>query len=204
MTFQVHATLGAQTPGPTSQLNGTNSGSAQFYWAERDFNGTSLGQVSAYYDAGTDTWSMQTFSNVSGLWIDTNGTGALTIDQSIKVHRSFVTGEAVYVDSYLQTYVNGNGISDAENTVTMTSLDAPTGTRLLASSGANYLGVLSFGGGGGSGTVCADVSCLAGGGGGGGGIPVGPVPEPETYALMLAGLGALGLLARRRRAARGG
>ena len=28
-----------------------------------------------------------------------------------------------------------------------------------------------------------------------------PVPEPETYALMLGGLGVLGLLARRRRAA---
>lgn len=29
--------------------------------------------------------------------------------------------------------------------------------------------------------------------------PVGPIPEPETYALMLAGLGALGFVARRRR-----
>jgi hypothetical protein len=26
-----------------------------------------------------------------------------------------------------------------------------------------------------------------------------PIPEPETYALMLAGLGVVGLLARRRR-----
>jgi hypothetical protein len=30
-----------------------------------------------------------------------------------------------------------------------------------------------------------------------------PVPEPETYAMMLAGLGLLGFVARRRKAARG-
>lgn len=30
-------------------------------------------------------------------------------------------------------------------------------------------------------------------------VPLAPVPEPETYAMMLAGLGALGFLARRRR-----
>lgn len=29
--------------------------------------------------------------------------------------------------------------------------------------------------------------------------PLSPVPEPETYAMMLAGLGAIGFLARRRR-----
>ena len=31
------------------------------------------------------------------------------------------------------------------------------------------------------------------------GLSVTPVPEPETYALMLAGLGAVGFIARRRR-----
>jgi hypothetical protein len=30
-------------------------------------------------------------------------------------------------------------------------------------------------------------------------VPVAPVPEPQTYALMLAGLGAIGFVARRRR-----
>ncbi|MBT9491644.1 MAG: PEP-CTERM sorting domain-containing protein, partial [Paucibacter sp.] len=30
--------------------------------------------------------------------------------------------------------------------------------------------------------------------------PLTPVPEPETYAMLLAGLGVLGLLQRRRRA----
>lgn len=33
------------------------------------------------------------------------------------------------------------------------------------------------------------------------GVPV--IPEPETYALMLAGLGALGWVARRRKAGTG-
>jgi hypothetical protein len=36
----------------------------------------------------------------------------------------------------------------------------------------------------------------------GGSVTVTPVPEPETYALMLAGLGAIGFVARRRSAAK--
>lgn len=45
------------------------------------------------------------------------------------------------------------------------------------------------------------VSGVAGEGGAsyGGNIVAVPVPEPETYAMMLAGLGALGFLARRRK-----
>jgi hypothetical protein len=35
----------------------------------------------------------------------------------------------------------------------------------------------------------------------GGAVMLAPVPEPETYGMMLAGLGVLGFLARRRKAA---
>lgn len=37
----------------------------------------------------------------------------------------------------------------------------------------------------------------------GGAMMLAPVPEPEAYAMMVGGLGALGLLARRRKARRG-
>ena len=36
---------------------------------------------------------------------------------------------------------------------------------------------------------------------GSGRLPVGIVPEPETYAMLLAGLGLLGFIARRRKTA---
>ena len=192
MSFVVHATLGSQP-----STSGNPSGSANFYWAERDFNNNSLGYVWANYDAQSDSWSKSTYSNAGGGSSSyTTGTGTLLINDTINVERSFVTGDAVYVDSFMQNSVFGNGIADAQNTVTMTRLDAPSGARILASSGTNYSGVLTFGGGSGSGTVCTTLACVGGGGGGGGPLPV---PEPETYALMLAGLGAIGLLVRRRR-----
>lgn len=34
----------------------------------------------------------------------------------------------------------------------------------------------------------------------GGSVPVNPVPEPETYAMLLAGLGLMGAVIRRRSA----
>lgn len=49
------------------------------------------------------------------------------------------------------------------------------------------------GGGGGSGG--------GGSSGGGGGGPVAPIPEPSTYALMALGLGVVGFMGRRRKAA---
>ena len=48
-------------------------------------------------------------------------------------------------------------------------------------------------------TVVGTVTGGATSGSYGGNINIAPVPEPETYALMLAGLGAVGLLISRRR-----
>jgi hypothetical protein len=46
-------------------------------------------------------------------------------------------------------------------------------------------------------------SLMAGKADGGGGIgPINPVPEPETYALMMAGLALVGAVARKRKAGR--
>ena len=47
-----------------------------------------------------------------------------------------------------------------------------------------------------SGNLVSDTSASFGGA-----VMLAPVPEPETYGMMLAGLGVLGLLARRRKAA---
>lgn len=194
-TFRIQGTLG-----PQPSTSGAPSGSASLYWAQNDFNGQTLGHVSAIYYAATDEWSMNTFSNVANAFIQTSGLGTLNINTSIDVQRSYVDGDAVYVDSYLQTVVSGNGLSDVQNTVTLTKLDFPNGARVFASSGTNYgdggLGLLSFAGGAGSGTNCSDLSCAAGIGGGGG---IAPVPEPAGYALMLAGLAVIAGAMRRGR-----
>jgi hypothetical protein len=45
-------------------------------------------------------------------------------------------------------------------------------------------------------TGCSGI--LAGSNGLSGGTVVSPIPEPETYAMLLAGLGVIGFVARRR------
>ena len=82
------------------------------------------------------------------------------------------------------------------NILALTSISLNTGAtigcgRALANTGAVNMDTNTF-----------SIDCLANGLSGGlTGIPT-PIPEPETYALMLAGLGLVGMVAQRRRTQR--
>lgn len=177
-----YALTGSFAPEYTS-----GAGSMRFLWTERDLNGNELGSVRLDYDAMSDSWEKRTFSNVSGETFE-SGFGMLLLNESITVQRDFADGDAVYVDSYLEIFADeANGDLDLANTVTLTSLTLPGGTRFFASSGNDYGGVVDFGAGGG--TICDTLACAIGG------TP--PIPEPQTWLLMLAGLAALGRFARK-------
>lgn len=172
-------------------LSGTvGAGAANLRWSLTTFSNQLVASLSSQYDATTNGWTMSVFSN--GQWTDTRGTGVLSINQDVVSSYGFTYGASLYLKSELVTSIAGNGSADFSNTVQFTGMKLPQDTTVFVFSRAAATDYgISFAGDG-SGTVCQDLGCATGGG-----TP--PVPEPETYALLLSGLGVIAWVARRRR-----
>ncbi|NCT82741.1 MAG: PEP-CTERM sorting domain-containing protein [Comamonadaceae bacterium] len=169
-------------------LAGTlGSGTAILDWSLKTFSNQLVAALSATYDAGADLWSLNIFSN--GQWSSSGGNGPLTINQDVIGGYSFTYGKALYLKSELVTSISGNGAADFSNTVQFTGMSLPQNSTVYVMSGANAADYGIAFGGNGSGTICADLACAVGA----------PVPEPGSYALLLAGLGVVAWIKHRRR-----
>ena len=163
-------------------LTGDYSGDSGYFrymardWEHKDTGGTYLKYEEVYLD-------------------DTDG----HLDKYLTVAVNFQYGTAQYVKSEADAQLWGEGNLDFSHSVEVVEVEVPEGTTFY--SYASYLTgeELGFNVAGG-----IDGNTLPGGAGeyfgsGGGGTVIPGVPEPETYAMMLAGLALVGWSARRRR-----
>lgn len=95
-----------------------------------------------------------------------------SFDESGPLNFDYVKGNRYLIVASLDVGVNNGGTVDFYNTASLSGLTLTPGTTMSAMSGTDYFNLGS--------TVAP------------------PIPEPETYALMLAGLGLVGWAARRR------
>ncbi len=123
------------------------------------------------------------------------------LDKYLTVAVNFQYGTAQYVKSEAEAQLWGEGDLDFSHSVEVVEVEVPEGTAVY--SYASYLTGEGLGfnvaGGVDGDTLPGGAGGYFGTGGGGGVNP--PVPEPETYAMMLAGLALVGWSARRRRSA---
>ncbi|WP_082679978.1 PEP-CTERM sorting domain-containing protein [Paucibacter sp. KCTC 42545] len=184
----------------------TGSYGAILVSAKLDGNFPSLSDPSVYNSAWANMQIGSTFTDTAGVNYtsnfeiytsssDPNWTGAKTVYKKLL----FQYGTVFNLNAYQYTGVGSNGSADFFNTGRISSIELPFGATL--ESGAQQAGLGSLAALYGTVTNSATVDDINTnwdfGNNGGGFNP--PVPEPASSALLLAGLGVLGLLAKRQR-----
>jgi len=185
VTAQLHGSFPEPAPGSANSAAAWLSANTSF----TDTNGVNYrsdfsisASPGSYYTSGSPSYTSYDWSTP----------GVVTIKKKLL----FQYGTPFNLGMTLQAYSSANGAADFFNTAKITEVELPYDVDFYTGSGDSglagvTLGSLRYA------TTLDDPNTNWDFGNGGGAIVPG-VPEPETYAMLLAGLGLLSLVTRRR------